>query len=160
MSAWQTFYAGDDIGYVRDNFVVTDELVGNAGESVCTILDKIVTILGNYEYFYDVYGIFHFREIKNYLNTTLGEKALAELAEKDYLVDTNNSKSVFSFSDETLLSSITVTPLYENIKNDFIIDGLAKNTTTGVDRNVRYHLAIDTKPRPIGIDKRPYVKIL
>lgn len=157
---WECFYAGDDIGYVRENFVIAKELVGNAGETVCNILDKIINILGNYEYFYDVYGIFHFREIKNYMNHTLGEKVLSELAEKDYLVDTNNSKNVFSFSDETLLTSITVTPLYENIKNDFIIDGLAKNESTGVNRNIRYHLAIDTKPRPIGIDKRDYLKIL
>lgn len=159
-SNWETFYAGDDIGYTRENFVITKELVGNAGETVCSILDKIVNILGNYEYFYDVYGIFHFREIKNYMNHTLGEKVLSELAEKDYLVDTNNSKNVFSFSDETLLTSITVTPLYENIKNDFIIDGLNKNDSTGVSRNIRYHLAIDTKPRPIGIDKREKIKIL
>lgn len=155
---YQTFYPGDDIGYRRDNFVVVDDLIANAGETITSVLDKLVTLLGNYEYFYDVFGIFHFREVKNYINQTLGKKALTELAEKDYLVDTTKSKNIFCFSDETLLSSITVTPLYENIKNDFIIDGLYKNETTGVDRSIRYHLAIDKKPEPIGIDKRRYIK--
>jgi hypothetical protein len=40
----------------------------NAGDTVVTMLDKLVNTLGNYEYFFDVNGVFHFREIKNYLN--------------------------------------------------------------------------------------------
>lgn len=155
---YEVFYAGDDIGYIRDDFVVTNELVGNAGETVTSILDKIVSILGNYEYFYDVFGTFHFREIQNYMNHTLGEKALSQLTEKDYLVDPSNSKSVFTFSDESLLTSITVTPLYENIKNDYVIDGLHKNEVTGIDHAVRYHLVIDEKPELMAQDKRTEIK--
>ena len=151
---YKTFYNGDDVGYIRDDFVVTDELVGNAGETVTSILDKIKDLLGNYEYFYDVFGVFHFREIKNYLNTTQGEKLLSEMAEKDYLVEVNNERSTFTFSDETILTSITVTPKYENIKNDFIIQGLREGSSSDIAYDIRYHLAIDTKPRPIGIDDR------
>lgn len=153
-SHFHKYYTGDDIGYVRDDFVVVDELVGNAGETVVSILDKIKNLLGNYEYFYDVFGIFHFREIKNYLNTTQGEKLLSEMAEKDYLVEVNNERSTFTFSDETILTSITVTPKYENIKNDFIVQGLREGTSNDIAYDIRYHLAIDTKPRPIGVDNR------
>ena len=144
--SYDIYYTGENVGYVRDDFVPVDELVGAAGDTVMSILDKIIQSLGNYEYFYDVYGMFHFREIKNYLNHSLGNTALAQLSEKDYLTEINNEKSIFTFSDETLLSSITVTPLYENIKNDFIIDGKAENETTGISHPVRYHLAIDKKP--------------
>jgi hypothetical protein len=35
-------------------------LVGNAGENVVTILDKIKNQLGDFEYFYDVDGKFVF----------------------------------------------------------------------------------------------------
>jgi len=45
-------------------------LVGNAGDTVTTILDQIRDTLGNYEYFYDINGNFRFQEIKNYLNTS------------------------------------------------------------------------------------------
>ena len=153
-SGYHTYYKGDDVGYIRDDFVVVDELVGNAGETVTSILDKIKNLLGNYEYFYDVFGVFHFREIKNYLNTTQGEKLLSEMAEKDYLVEVNNERSIFTFSDEAILTSITVTPKYENIKNDFIVQGLREGTSSDIAYDVRYHLAIDTKPRPIGTDDR------
>lgn len=151
------FYNGDDIGYIRDDFVIPGELIGNAGETVVSILDKIKNILGNYEYFYDVFGVFHFREIKNYLNTTQGEIVLAEMAEKDYLVECNNEKSLFTFSDEAILTSITVTPQYENIKNDFIVQGLMQSGND-INYDLRYHLVIDTKPRPIGVDTRPFIE--
>lgn len=59
-----------DVGYVYENFVYDDELSLNAGSKVTDVLDKIKTWLGNYEYFYDEYGQFHFQEIKNYLNNT------------------------------------------------------------------------------------------
>ena len=159
-SGYITYNQGDDVGYIRDDFVITGELVGNAGETVVAILDKIKNILGNYEYFYDIFGVFHFREIKNYLNTTQGKIELADMAEKDYLMEINNEKSIFTFSDKTLLTSITATPLYENIKNDFIVQGTQENTSTGMKNDIRYHLVVDTKPRPQGIDNREYVQAI
>jgi len=73
------FTAGQDVGYVLTDFVYPQELVADIGDTVTTVLDKITSLLGNFEYFYDVYGIFHFQEIKNYLNTTYTTTAL-----KDY----------------------------------------------------------------------------
>ena len=154
-----TYYKGDDIGYRRTSFIVTDHLIGNAGDSVVTILDKIKHILGNYEYFYDALGVFHFREIKNYLNTTQGKTVLDEMQENDYIVESNNSKSIFTFTEKTLITSITVTPQYENIKNDYIVIGNYTNSSN-LTTDVRYHLAIDKKPRPLGIDNRSQVSYL
>ena len=65
-----SFTYGYDCGYTYTDFVYPGELGAGAGDSVCTVLDKIKHTLGNYEYYYDVFGTFIFQEIKNYVNTT------------------------------------------------------------------------------------------
>lgn len=157
---YQTFNNGDDVGYVMADFVIPDELTAAAGESITSVLDRIVQILGNYEYFYDEYGIFHFREIKNYINTSEGKIVLTEASENQYMVETNNSKSVYSFTDTGNITSINVTPKYENIKNDYIILGLRQSTNSDISYEVRYHLAIDEKPpfkNKIDSNGRPFI---
>ncbi len=140
------FDYGADVGYIYSDFIIQDELYSNSGDSVCTILDKIKTILGNYEYFYDEMGIFHFREIKNFLNVTQAEFILDEMTENDYLVETTNSKSLYSFEDNKNITSITVTPNYSNIKNEYIVHGITAGTADTVASNIMYHLVIDKKP--------------
>lgn len=66
----RVFEYNDDVGYVYVPFTYDGQLVSNIGDNVCTVLDNVKSKLGNYEYFYDVYGNFHFQEIKNYLNTS------------------------------------------------------------------------------------------
>lgn len=139
---------GRDAGYIYDDFVYTEDLTANLGENVCTVLDKLKSFLGNYEYFYDVFGIFHFREIKNYLNTTQSKILVEDMNAHDYLTDVTTGKSVYTFEDRQNLISITSSPQYSNIKNDFIIQGLRKMTNSDISYNVRYHLAIDKKPKP------------
>lgn len=140
---------GDDAGYTYDDFVYQGELTCAAGDSVAAALDKIKQYLGNYEFFYDAMGVFHFREIKNYMNTTQGKVLIEDMALHDYMVETAIPKSVYTFEDNKNLLSINVNPQYENIKNDFIVEGLRKATNSNISYPVRYHLAIDTKP-PIG----------
>ena len=144
---WVQYRRGDDVGYIFDDFYYTDELVAAPGESVTSILDKLVEYLGNFEYFYDEFGVFHFREIKNYMNTT--QASIVEMAYKqyDYLVDITTGKSVFNFSDDKNLINITANPQYGNIKNDFVVQGLRKGTNSDISYPVTYHLAIDYKPR-------------
>jgi hypothetical protein len=50
-----------DVGYIYTDFIYTSELIGDIGDNICTILDKIKTALGNYEYFYDVDGNLSFK---------------------------------------------------------------------------------------------------
>lgn len=139
---------GSDIGYEYTDFIYSSELVASAGDSVCNILDKIKEYLGNFEYFYDVFGIFHFREIKNYLNTTQATAVLDEMDTYDYLIDMVDGKSIYTFSNDTNLVSISLNPSYENIKNDYVILGTRKMEGTDTSRMVMYHLAIDSKPIP------------
>lgn len=139
---------GDDVGYIFDDFYYTGELTANAGETVTSVLDKLVQYLGNYEYFYDEFGVFHFREIKNYLNTTQSEILLNDMQANDYLVDVTTGKEVYTFSDNSNIISISVNPSYENIKNDYVIHGTRKMTSSDISYDVFYHLAIDRKPTP------------
>lgn len=137
---------GDDAGYIYDDFVYDTELTMNAGQTVVDALEKIKQYLGNYEYFYDAFGIFHFREIKNYLNTTQGKILVDDMTENDYLVDRAIPKEIYTFSDSQNLLSLNNNPQYDNIKNDFIVHGVRKGTDSDIAYDVFYHLAIDSKP--------------
>lgn len=54
----RTYEYGQDVGFIYTDFTYPGELIENAGSSVVAVLDKIKNMLGNYEYFYDVYGNF------------------------------------------------------------------------------------------------------
>lgn len=137
--------AGGNVGYIYTDFVFPGELIANAGDNVCTILDKIRDTLGNYEYFYDLYGNFVFQEIKNYLNTTQAKVDLEGMKTDDYIIDMGAGKSVYDFEDNMIVSSISAAPQYNMIKNDFLVWGMRKNSN-GNEVPIRYHLAIDSKP--------------
>ncbi len=136
------FSYGQDAGYKYTDFTYPGELVLNAGDTVVTLLDKIVSTLGNYEYFYNIDGKFVFQEIKNYLNTG---SPLLELSPEDYVRSYNNAKFLYSLTDLDTTTAITRNPKYDNMKNDFYVWGKRK-TSTGVEVSIRYHLAIDDKP--------------
>ena len=144
-SNYKMYEYGYDIGYIYTDFIYPGELIGDAGNSVCDILDKIKNTLGNYEYFYDIDGNFVFQEIKNYLNTTQAKVDLNKINKNDYIVDFSKGKSVYTFDNSVLITSFSNSPQYLNIKNDFIVWGLKENAN-GNSIPIRYHLAIDKKP--------------
>ena len=59
------FIYGQDVGYQETDFTYPGELVFSAGDTVTSVLDKIIESLGNYEYFYDLDGHFVFQQKKN-----------------------------------------------------------------------------------------------
>ena len=118
----QTFNYGDDIGFEYTDFTYPGELIANPGDNICTaVLDKIKSVLGNYEYFYDVYGNFVFQEIKDYKNTTQATVEINNMTNEDYEIDISKGKSVYDFKDNELAISFSNTPQYSRIKNDFVI---------------------------------------
>ena len=137
---------GQDIGYTTEPFVYPGTLECNAGEAVSAVLDKIRNTLGNFEWFYDIDGRFIFQKIKNYLNDS-PTKSLLELDASDYFPIEDLSISEYEFNQENkkLLTSISSSPQFQNIKNDFIVWGTTK-TSTGAEKPIRYHLAFDDKP--------------
>ena len=145
------YFYGDDIGYILTDFTYPGELISNAGETICSILDKIKNTLGNYEYFYDIDGNFVFQEIKNYLNTTKATQVEKEFLDRlyndssNYLLKISEGKRAFTFTNNNLITSFTNTPQYNRIKNDFIVWGIRKNAN-GNDVPIRYRLVIDKRP--------------
>lgn len=133
---------GTDVGYQDTDFTYPGELVLKPGDTVVTLLDKIVSVLGNYEYYYDIDGRFIFQQIKNYLNTG---SPLLELRAEDYVKSYNNAKFLYSLTDLDSTTAINRAPNYANVKNDFYVWG-KKQTLSGIEVDIRYHLAIDTKP--------------
>lgn len=156
------FSKGRDVGYVYTDFTYPGELIADAGSSVTDNLDKIIQVLGNYEYFYDLDGNFIFQEKKNFLNNAqsyyiLQAKNEAQLVPDyiasqngqnklmAYLINMTSGTSSFTFEDSQLIKSYSNTPQYGAIKNDFVIWGV--RTTEDYQIPLRYHLAIDITPR-------------
>lgn len=134
---------GDDIGYQETSFTYPGELILSPGDTVVSLLDKIKNVLGNYEYFYTVDGKFVFQQIKNYLNTG---SPLNELDSSIYIKSYNNQKAEYSITDLDNTASINLSPNFNNLKNDFYVWG-EKELASGIKIPIRYHLAIDTKPK-------------
>lgn len=133
----------DNVGYCYTDFVYpAKELISNPGETVTSVLDKIKNTLGNYEYFFDINGVFRFQEIQNFINEGSELESWGEAINDKYLVNTRSDATVYNFEDATLLTAISNTPLYSAIKNDIIIWGAQSDTKTAI----RYHLVIDYKP--------------
>ena len=131
-----------DAGYQETDFTYPGELILKAGDTVVTLLNKIVEVLGNFEFFYTVDGKFVFQQIKNYLNTG---SPLTELTENDYTRTYNNAKFLYSLTDLDSTTQINRSPKFDNVKNDFYVWG-QRETASGAKVDIRYHLAIDTKP--------------
>ena len=144
--AYTEYNWGEDVGYIFTDFTYPGDLIANPGDTICTILDKIKSTLGNYEYFYDVDGNFHFQEIKNYLNITQATTDLNNTHNEQYLVDISKGQNVYNFKDSKLFTSYSNSPNYSNIKNDYVVWGIRQNTE-GIKVPIRYHLAIDSKPQ-------------
>ena len=137
---------GQDVGFVYTPFTYPGELICGNGETVCSVLDKIKTTLGNYEYFYDVEGNFIFREIKNYLNTNQATSISNNLQnDPNYMIDYWEGSSIYKFDNNVLVSSYANNPQYSMIKNDFVIWG-ERESASGEKLPIRFHLAIDEKP--------------
>ncbi len=143
---YQEYSYGTDVGFTYGDFTYPGELIGNAGDSVCTILDTIKNTLGNYEYFYDVYGNFIFQEIKNYLNTSKATVDLKYINQDNYLIDRAKGKAKYIFNNNYITTSFSNAPQYNMIKNDFIVWGMREGVS-GDKIPIRYHLSIDNKPK-------------
>lgn len=148
---YESFEPTEDIGFELIDFTYPGEngLIIDAGGTVTDVLDKIIEVLGNFEYFYDVDGYFHFQEIKNYLNITATTLDLGKSNnEINYVIDLTSGKSVYTFDNTNLINTITNAPKYSNVKNDFVVWGV-RTTTDGLEIPIRYHVAIDNKPDKI-----------
>lgn len=171
---YDEYIKGALVGYLETDLTYPGELNMAVGQKITDALDSIKNTLGNYEYFYDIDGIFHFRKIKNFVATGNTPLNLYMDYKKEDGTFVDNGDASFQalyapvysddmyineFLDNELIAQISFSPNYSNIKNDYVCWGSgAQSTTTNSGTSgsgtstaswVRYHLAIDKRPQDI-----------
>ena len=126
---------GQTAGYIETDLTYNGELIAKAGETITSILDKIKTMLGNYEYFYNIDGQFVFQKKKNFIKTNWSPSG--EYMEN--LIEAN--ESVYEFNENNFIISLSSAPTINNIKNDFAVWG---ETDAKTPIHLRY--ALQKKP--------------
>lgn len=120
-------------GYHQTSLVYAGELIADATNTVTNILDKIVQMLGEYEYFYDVDGKFIFQKKHTYI--TDGNTPITYAAE---------------FANKELITQITDNVAINQVKNDFTIWA----TRASDQLPIHARIAIDKKPAATNGDWR------
>lgn len=137
---------GDTVGYRLTNltYPTSQDLILNAGASITQMLDSIINILGEFEYFYDLEGRFVFQRKKIYYNVSW-TNAITNERETHYDSIENGSANAYEFTKGVLIESYNNKPEINNIKNDYTIWG---NMVAVDGDNLPVHLrcAIDDKP--------------
>ena len=133
------FSYGDSVGYRITDLTYPGDLVVELGNSITTVLDKIKSMLVNYEYFYNEYGQFVFQKKRSFKNSAWNSL-------KEIFPNTIEYSDVdYNLSNSNLIQSFSQNPQLSNLKNDFSIWGKRKNLSgTEVPIHIRY--AIEHKP--------------
>lgn len=135
---------GMTCGYRTCELVYAGKLTASAGEPITTILSKIVNMLGNYEYFYNLDGQFVFQRKRTYINTSWNN--MVNNGEEQWVENSAYTSSfMFSFEDGILITSYQNNPDLNNLKNDFSIWG-AREGVGGAQIPIHLRYAIDEKP--------------
>lgn len=133
---------GDTAGYRFTDLTYPGDLIGNVGETITSILDKIKNMLGDFEYFYDLDGRFIFQRKKYAFESSWSPIGSDE--EQNEIVDFDNNIA-YTFSDSALITAFNNNPDLTNLKNDYSVWG-ARQSLSGVSIPVHMRYAIDKKP--------------
>lgn len=134
---------GTTAGYRITDLTYPGDLIAAVGASVTSILDSLVSMLGEFEYFYDLDGRFIFRRKRIYYNIAWNN--IVNTDGETYAENTAySSSSIYEFSRGLLVESFSNKPAINNIRNDFAIWGLRPGTSTNIPIHLRY--AIDQTP--------------
>lgn len=135
---------GMTAGYRITDLTYAGDLILNVGETITSLLDKIVNMLGDFEYFYDIDGRFIFQRKKTFYNSSWN--SIVNNLDEQYVENSAFTSAIsYSFEDGLLISSYNNNPNFANIKNDFSVWG-TKKSITGKELPVHMRYAIDKKP--------------
>lgn len=141
------YTTGEAVGYEPTALIYAGDLIANAGESLTSILDKIVKMLGDFEYFYDVEGRFIFQRKRTYVNVSWSSiiDTNREYNDEEYVEDYALAHpTVFDFKNGLLISSFQNSPNLLNLRNDYSLWGSRTSGDTQIPIHLRY--AIDKIP--------------
>ena len=138
---------GSSVGYKVTELTYSGDLIAQVGSPVTTaVLDKIVSMLGDFEYFYDLQGRFIFQRKKTYINTSWNN-IRSDSENKQVYVESAayTSEVTYSFENSSLITSFQNSPDFDNLRNDYSIWG-TKTTVSGNETHVHLRYALDKKP--------------
>lgn len=137
---------GDTAGYRITDLTYAGDLIANIGDTITSVLDKICSMLVEFEYFYNVDGQFIFQKKQSFVSTMwtplesdqYGNQYIAEsLAVAD--------SRAYNFQGSEMITSFSNNPNLQNMRNDYSIWGQRK-TVSGATVPVHLRYAIDIKP--------------
>lgn len=129
---------GQTAGYRETDLTYAGDLIANVGESLTSVLDKIKTMLSNFEYFYDLDGRFVFQKKQSIIETLWSPNGDDSYPEKP-------DKYAYQFGSMELFTAFNNNPNLLNIRNDYVIWG-ERQTVSGAMVPVHMRYAIDRKP--------------
>ena len=146
---------GQTAGYRLTPLTYAGDLIGNVGEAITSILDKIKNMLSEFEYFYDLDGRFTFQRKRSFINTIWAPEAESEYIDDDgnsifysekYVQSIANGSSWgYVFNGGELISAFSNNPNLLNLRNDYSVWGVKKGIS-GKEFPVHLRYAIDIKP--------------
>lgn len=136
---------GDVVGYKPTDLTYAGDLILDVGSSVTQMLDKIVSMLGEFEYFYNIDGQFIFQKKKTYVQTSWNN-IMNNTTSDVYVENAANTSSVtYYFENANIVTSFSNAPDLSNLKNDFSVWG-QRTSVSGAEIPVHLRYAIDKKP--------------
>ena len=136
---------GEDIGYELTDIIYPEDLIAAPGETVTSILDKIIKQFGMYEYFYNIEGQFVFQAKQTYVNTSWNNMVTQD--NESYVDPSQVRKYVqYSFEGSKLTTAYQNAPNIGQVKNDYTVWGKLKRAN-GSDLPIHMRYAIDIKPK-------------
>ena len=136
---------GQTVGYRKTELTYAGNLISSIGEALTSILDKIVKMLGEYEYFYNLEGQFVFQKKRTYIQNTWNN--IKKVDDDQYIEPSAFSSAVtYRFENNNLITSFSNTPNLANMRNDYSVWG-QRESITGEKLPIHYRYAIDEKPK-------------
>ena len=136
---------GQTAGYRTTDLIYPGDLIGNVGETVTSILDKIKNMLGEFEYFYNLDGQFVFQRKQSFVNTLWSPAQSNKENETYYESLALASASSYTFSEGELITAFNNNPNLMNMRNDYSIWG-ERQGIGGAKIPVHMRYAIDIPP--------------
>lgn len=134
---------GETAGYRLTDMIYPSDLILSIGDALTSLYDKLVTMLGDFEYFYDTDGRFIFQKKKTSVNTVWTQLVSNDA---DTYVDDTLEESAYVFSGTNLFTAVSNSPTLNNLRNDFSVWGTRSSSSGSANLMVHARYAIDEKP--------------
>lgn len=131
-------------GYRATDLIYPNDLIVNVGGNITQMLDEIVKMLGEFEYFYDVNGRFIFQRKKIYYNSSWNN-AITYENQTYYDSVVNSSSSIYNFQSGYLVNSFQNKPNIGAIRNDYSVWG-KRTSANGEEVPIHLREAFDVRP--------------